>query len=687
MELVRILSKVIKENVNIKKILLEYPESTVKKLLDKFSGETDDTEDEIKKTISDFERFKGGFAIDEKNELKQLNDELKTLEPSSQEYIDLQNRIRDLNKRVQDTLDIFKYDYESLKNLTADKSTKQKTKKDLESIAQEFVTKHKGADLQLVKTNIKKYFELKTLFPEQKLFKREITELTPSQLSDLVGKFFSKFNERGENELTKRMTEKFSKENPDDDPLTVILPRVKRFVHHFELIPLNAKLSAFMTFDDFEHLVDGYTPMGEDEYSLPEIDLDDVDIPYEDDDILIFAPDEKQKCINIRKKYAPDRKWCTSWEGSSNYYYNYRLNQNLTLYYVISKNLPESDVNYAVVVLVDRWGGMRLADGTNSGKYAGGQEIDWSEIIRKVPTLRDKKEYLEPKPFSNEDQEKMQRYKSYNLRTDDPIQELGSVEEVELWIELRGPDFSHMSNGDVIFGKLPEELQRKYIGLGTELSGGMVKVLKGGALGYYVSKKKEKLLTKTLSQLTSSDIETIKTLEMRPYLRELKRKFSKELVSKDMGSYVQLEYPKDDASKYVALFGFEEYFDSIPDNVEFINIENKSNDVIAEKLPESIGRFTELKTLVIDNYIKSIPESIGNCRQLSFLNLTNNSQLDKLPGSISKLTCLEFFSIMGSDPNIKIPKKLKDYMTPDEDFFLLHFPENMKKHCTGMVGF
>ena len=116
-------------------------------------------------------------------------------------------------------------------------------------------------------------------------------------------------------------------------------------------------------------------------------------------------------------------------------------------------------------------------------------------------------------------------------------------------------------------------------------------------------------------------------------------------------------------------------------------MENKSSDVIAMELPDTIGRFTELKTLVIDNMIKSLPESIGNCRQLSFLNLTNNSQLDKLPESISKLTCLEFFSIMGSDPNIKIPEKLEEYMTPDEDFWLIHFPEDMKKHCTGMVGF
>jgi len=37
MELIGLLSKVVKENVTTKKILLEYPESTIKRLLDKFS--------------------------------------------------------------------------------------------------------------------------------------------------------------------------------------------------------------------------------------------------------------------------------------------------------------------------------------------------------------------------------------------------------------------------------------------------------------------------------------------------------------------------------------------------------------------------------------------------------------------------------------------------------------------------
>jgi len=407
MELLGLLSKVVKESITTKKILLEYPESTVKKLVDKFSKQTDETEDVIRKTIADFERFKAAFDNEDK--------------------------------------DIFKHDYNKIKTLIADKSTKQKSKKDLEGMVQDYINKWRGTvqvDLQLTKLNIKKFFEVKTHFPQAKEFKRDVLSFNPTELNELVAKYFSRFNNQGINELVAAITQKFHEENPDEDAMTTFLPRAKRFVRHFELIPINSKLSKFMNFEEFEHIVDGYTPMEESEYTVPEIDLGDVDIPYEDDNVLIFAPDQKHKCINIRKKHAPDRRWCTSWEGSGNYYYNYRLNQNLTLYYIINKNLPSSDLNYATVILVDRYGDMRLADGSNSGRYAGSTVIPWSEITKKVPVLDGKKQYLEAKPYTDEDQAKLQRYKSYSLRTTDPIAELGSEEEVELWMELRSPDFS-----------------------------------------------------------------------------------------------------------------------------------------------------------------------------------------------------------------------------------------------------
>ena len=644
MELINLLSNVIKENITTKQILLEYPESTIKKLVDKFIKQTDDTEEEIRKTIANFERFKAAFNNEDK--------------------------------------DIFRHNYDKVKELVKDKEQKQKSKKNLEDLVQEYITKYKGADLQLVKLNIKKFFEIKTHLKNLKEFKKDVTSYNPSELNSLVNKYFSNFNDEGLNPFVIAMFEKFKKENPDDDPLTVILPRVKRFINHFELIPLNTKLSAFMSFLDFEHAVDGYTPMEESEYTVPEIDTSDVDIPYEDDNVLIFAPDQKHKCINIRKKHAPDRRWCTSWEGSSNYYYNYRLNQNLTLYYIINKTLPSSDLNYASVILVDRYGNMRLADGSNSGRFAGSTVIPWNEILSKIPVLKGKEDYLEAKPFSDTDQEKMQRYKNLNLRTTDPVQELGGEEEVELWMELRGPNFMNLTNGDEIFGNLPEEIQKKYIGLGNELSAGMVRVLTPDARVYYVSKKKEKILQKSLSELNENDMELIMSREMRPYYKSLKTKFEKELAKNFNPSFIQIAYPNDPNAKFARMFGLDLLFDLLPENVEFLQIENKSKDDIILTIPRTIGKFTQMGTLVCENIIKELPSEVGNCTSLAFLNLTNNKQLTTLPESIVKLTCLDFLSVMGSSIDVdKLPKEIFKYFDPSDVFWDINFPPEMRGNC------
>ena len=644
MELIGLLSNVVKENVTTKKILLEYPESTIKKLVDKFSKQTEETEDVIRKNIADFERFKSAFSNEDK--------------------------------------DIFKHSYDKVKSLIADKETKQKTKKDLESLVQDYITKYKGADLQLTKLNIKKFFEVKTHFPQLKEFKKDVTTFNPSELNAILEKYFSKFNNQGINELVAAITQKFHTMVPDEDPMTTILPRAKRFVKHFNLIPLNSKLSAFMTFEEFEHVVDGYTPMDESEYSVPEIDTSDVDITYEDDNVLIFAPDQKHKCINIRKKYAPDRRWCTSWEGSSNYYYNYRLNQNLTLYYVINKNLPSSDVNYASVILVDKWGEKRLADGTNSGRYSGSSVIPWKEILSKIPVLQGKEDYFRPKPYTDEDQAKLQRYKSYNLKTTDPVRELGGIDELELWMELRSPDFKSTTNGDEIFANLPEEIQKKYIGLGNELSAGMVRALTPSAMTYYVSKKKEKLLQKSLKDLSENDMEVIMSKEMRPYFKSLKRKYMNELETSFDPGYVTIEYPNSSNGKYIRMFGLDDLFEILPTDMSFFQIENKSKDDIILKIPESIGNFDNLSTLVFDNIINSLPSSIGNLTKLTFLNLANNKNLTTLPESIINLTCLQFVSITncGIEVDNLSPKILK-YFNPIGDFWEVNFPPEMMGNC------
>lgn len=644
MRLLKVLSETLDKNIQTKMILREYPESTIKKLVLKFSGSTEDTEDQIRQTISDFERFKSAFENEDK--------------------------------------DIFKHSYEKIKDLIKDKQTKQESKKNLDSMVQDYIQKYKGADLQLVKSNIKKYYEIRTMLPKLKEYKKDVNDYIPSELNALTARFFEKFNNQGVNELVAAIAQKFHEEKPQEDVMAAILPRAKRFVKFFNMIPLNSKLCKFLNWQEFENLVDGYTPMDESEYSVPEIDLGDVDVAYEDDNVLIFAPDQKHKCINIRKKFAPDRRWCTSWEGSSNYYYNYRLDKNLTLYYVINKDLPSSDLNYASVILVDKYGGMRLADGSNSGRYSGSSEIPWKEILGKIPVLKGKEGYFVPKPYSNEEQEKLSKYKYYNLTTTDPIAELGSEDEVELWMELRGPDFSRMNNGAEIFANLPEELQKKYIGTGNSLNGQMVRSLSPSALTYYISKKKEKLLQKSLKDLDENDIEVILTKEMRPYLKSLREKFAKELTDSWDPSFVSISYPDDKSAKFARMFGLDTLFNTIPENTEFLQIENRSNTSVILTIPDELGRFQDLNTLICDNIIREVPESIGECRRLTFLNLTNNKELTTLPESLANCTCLDFVSVLGSSIDSEsLPAKIKQYMDVSEDIWEVNFPAEMRGDC------
>jgi Leucine-rich repeat (LRR) protein len=94
--------------------------------------------------------------------------------------------------------------------------------------------------------------------------------------------------------------------------------------------------------------------------------------------------------------------------------------------------------------------------------------------------------------------------------------------------------------------------------------------------------------------------------------------------------------------------------------------------------------------LIVDNMIKSIPEAVGQCKFLVFLNLLNCPRLTKLPKSIVNLTCLEFLSTSGSgiDEN-SIPESAKEYFIEDEfmGYIQPNFPPEMKQHCPATFDF
>jgi len=136
--------------------------------------------------------------------------------------------------------------------------------------------------------------------------------------------------------------------------------------------------------------------------------------------------------------------------------------------------------------------------------------------------------------------------------------------------------------------------------------------------------------------------------ELKEYF---KPEFAKGLTSSG-GKKVEIEYPNSSAAKFIALYGFEEFFGSLPDDITSLLFNNKASDKIALDVPSTIGRFTNLEALLLMNCVKSLPNEIGNLKKLSFLALPNNPSLKHIPDSVLELPDLSFINLNSSSPKL-----------------------------------
>jgi Leucine-rich repeat (LRR) protein len=138
-------------------------------------------------------------------------------------------------------------------------------------------------------------------------------------------------------------------------------------------------------------------------------------------------------------------------------------------------------------------------------------------------------------------------------------------------------------------------------------------------------------------------------------MSELKEYFKPEFakgMTTSGGKKVEIEYPNSSAAKFIALYGFDEFFASLPDDITNLLFNNKSNETIALDVPSTLGRFKNLEALLLMNCVKTIPNEIGQLSNLSFLALPDNSALKSLPDSLLQLPNLMFVNLKGSKPNL-----------------------------------
>jgi hypothetical protein len=153
--------------------------------------------------------------------------------------------------------------------------------------------------------------------------------------------------------------------------------------------------------------------------------------------------------------------------------------------------------------------------------------------------------------------------------------------------------------------------------------------------------------------------------EQAPELKELFKPEFMKSFSGPKGDKVSINYPNDASSQFIALYGFDEFFDNLPENLsrlEFtVSGRGDDGDLGASlEIPESIGKFKNLDAIHLENIVGKLPDSIGNLNKLIFLSLPNNKNLQSIPKQIANLPNLSVINLKGSNPNVQVPKEILD---------------------------
>jgi len=602
-------------------IIKEVSQKLANQLLAKFKEQTKDDDQKIMALITKFDQYKEGLDIDKR--------------------------------------DITKYSYDALKSLILGKEIEKASDKALTQLKKKYDRyREQGSDDEAaryryesstLKSLVKKFFDIQPYLqgPEKDIMKYDYLSLY-----DFIRKNYGKIINKI---ITKNMSNDpdFAGGNPE-----TLLFYINSFIQNRDRVPRGTKPVGLMNFHELEHLVDGALSQGDDNADKDKSNFDDIDRVYDKNNLIVFSPKSKDQCVRLKN----GRTWCTSREGSGNLYYNYRLNNERTLYYVIDEDKPFSDLNYAVVILVDPYGRMALADKSNSGRYSGHQNIPWSEIEEKIPKLKGLQSLFEPKPLTDAEKELINKVRNTRVG-ENPYESLGDEQTVEMWLEYVTPTLS-----DEQFGNLSPDLQKKYIALGFDLDYGKLKNASEGVLSYYVNKKKEKLMRTPFSQLTDKDLDLLDLPMMKKLKEQLKSTFVESLLSGGKSSNkLELEYPKDAASKYIKLYGLDELIDNLPDDLEVFDFNNSTNSPMNLNLPDSFKKFKNLGTFHVRNALNEVPEVLKGMNSLDFIALPDSPNIHSVPEWIADLPNLLALTFYGGDQNLEIGPKVRQKMLPKKD--------------------
>ena len=147
-----------------------------------------------------------------------------------------------------------------------------------------------------------------------------------------------------------------------------------------------------------------------------------------------------------------------------------------------------------------------------------------------------------------------------------------------------------------------------------------------------------------------------------------KDKFKTSFSKATNTNHVEVKYPQDRISKYIAIYGFDDFFDNLSPDLERFDFVGKIQDGNLD-FPPGLTKYKNLNTIHIEGLLKNLPENIDEVLpNLQFISLPNNKNLKEIPSSLANLKNLSILNLKGTDASI--PQSLQDKID-DNDIFLI----------------
>ncbi len=402
-------------------------------------------------------------------------------------------------------------------------------------------------------------------------------------------------------------------------------------------------------FDELEKLIDSFPKkVNKSLTGLKSIDANDV--IFDENNLLVLKGDTKEKCIKYGKGYS----WCVSRQDTSNMFNTYRYRYDeINFYFIFDEDRTDTDVNRALVLLVDKNTKYYLANASNNGDFAGGKQFNFDQICSFQPKLKKLKNLFKPLPLTVKEKDIYNKIKDILKYENDLLEHFGSYEMVETYIS-----YNHKLS-DLQYYNLTDDLKSKYINLGHILSNEQVNTNSEKLMLRYddmhslkkwldsnYSKDEQKKLTKL--ECIVNKITTLKGIENLTNLTYLDCSGNNLTALKGIENLTNLTYLDCSGNNLIALKGIENLT-----NLTYL----KCTRTELESL-KGIENLTNLTRLECDNNKLTSLEGIANLTNLTKLvvsgneittlkgveNLNNLTHLECIGNKLTSMGCIENLS-------------------------------------------